>query len=173
MDNITLLIVLIFVGLSIIPFVAILRAKGKKTKQLLTILRSAASSSDSNLTHYEVEGNTAVALDNKKGYFFFLNLRENNSKVDVTDLLEFQKCNCVKEYHNNADQNIHLIALEFVPLYASRAIKRLVFFDSSVNYQPSGELHFAEKWSRILQGLIDGAEPIETKLDHKVVELID
>jgi hypothetical protein len=173
MDNTTLLITLICVGVCAIPFIAVLQARKKRRTQLFGALKQSADDNDSQLTHYELEGNLAVAIDSKKGFFYFLNLKGEKSEVDVTDLLEYKACQVVKEFYDDSDKTLKRVLLQFEPLSGSKKEKTLVCYDREVNFQASGELQFIEKWSGILQELIKGSETIDSKLDHKVVELID
>lgn len=173
MDNTTLVISLICMLICALPFFFVIRARSKRRKELVAELQKAAEKKDSSLTHVEIQGDLAVALDAKNGHFYFINPESGKSKVAAIDLLEYKSCQVIKKYETERERHLLSVLLQFTPLGSSGKTRNLTFYDVDVNFQPTGEVHFAEKWSGILNDIMNGMESVVGRLDANIVELVD
>ena len=169
MDKTTLVISIISMMICAVPFLFVVKARNRRKKELLNELKYAAEKHDSDITHYEIHGDIALAMDSKKGYFHFLNPESGKSKVTTLDLIDFTQCAVEKEFDDARSSRLKRVAIRFTGTASGKKDRSLVFYDIETNYQPSGEIQLAEKWAGILNEVMSGSLHIASKLDQKVV----
>lgn len=148
----SILIGIAFMLICISPFVVIYMNTKKNSKQTLQMLTNYANENNSKITLKEFCGDFAIGLDEPLNKLFFVkkNIVDNHSVC--IDLNSIEACvpHMARKSARNASSAITSVDLEFIPQGKNQKETDLHLYDDRVNIQLTGEVQFAEKWSKTI-----------------------
>lgn len=149
----TIIVVLIF---AIIIILVKLTRKGKTNKQLNN-LHKFAELNNSKISEYEMFEDRIFGVDKENNKLFFIRNDEERFLEKAIFLKDFDKCKIVKHHatvKNNGQSYDILDSLDIVfqPKDKVKAVDKINIYDSNFdNLTLSGEVQFAEKWSKKIE----------------------
>ncbi len=151
MDLATAIVGLIFILITIVPFVIIYYVRVKKEKKLLHALKKGAHQHNCNISQYEFCGDYIMGIDESRNFVFFHKQKKEGALSQFVDLSEIKSCQEVKKIRNikKVTGNLSIIEkleLSFTPKNKSMDETRFELYDEETNMQLRGELQFIDKW---------------------------
>lgn len=136
----------------IVPFVIIHYKKEKKRNNMLHTLKETAQQHQGNISQHEFCGDFGFGIDEVRSFVFFLKQKQAEVISQFIDLREIQSCRIEKktrDTHQSSSLNSILkLDLCFLPANHGKTETRFELYDEAINRQLSGELQFADKWSK-------------------------
>lgn len=161
MDWGTALIGLIVILITLLPFVVMYYNRVKMVNKMLHALNENARHHNCKINQHELCGDFILGIDeNSKFVFFFKQKKEEDISLFV-DLTKIQSCMVgTKTKHLKNDSGSHSkveqVELSFVPTQNGKEATKFELYDVEKNYQLSGELQIADKWSKLINVHIKG-----------------
>lgn len=159
MDWGTAIFGLISVLLIIVPIVMLNYKRGKKEKEMLSILKRNAHQQLCNISKHEFCGDFVIGLDEKRKFVFFVKEGQDDELDQWIELSEIISCKVSKETRVDIDTSSGLgltkqINLVFKPKDKGRSEIMLELYRMKNNSQLTGELQLAENWSKLINTLL-------------------
>lgn len=150
----------ISIMLCVLPFVIMNRKKKKKEKRIFRFLSEIAVQKNCQIDQYEVFGQLAIGIDEKRKFAFFYKQTKNGAEEHSVDLGDVQRCKVIKTTRTvrNKEANHYIIdrlELSFVPSARNEPEIKWEFFNSDISIRVSGELQLIEKWSLLINGHLE------------------
>ncbi|MFN4121797.1 MAG: hypothetical protein ACK4GL_00685 [Flavobacteriales bacterium] len=154
--NLTIILTgLLVLSFLLLPFFLTHFSRIKKESQLITELQQYASQHQSSITEYETGSDFAMGLDEQKNQLFFVKHNKAGNDQQHIDINQYRRCKVNKQSRplggkSNNGMVTELLHLDF---YADNAKnKSLRLYDEKINLHLSGELQFAERWAKKING---------------------
>jgi hypothetical protein len=143
----------LFLLICIVPFVRMNYKRVNKEKKMLRILNENAQQQSCEISQHEFCGDFVLGFDKIKNFVFFLKVIKQESSYQYVDLSKVQTCQAVKSTRtvlNNSESVIltERVELCFSPSEMNRSEIKFELFNDDINKQQSGEIQFADKWTR-------------------------
>lgn len=148
----SILIGIAFILICMAPFVIININTKKHAKQTLQLLSSYALENNSKVTLKEFCGDFAIGLDDTQNKLFFVKENVVDKQSICVDLNTIEACvsNTVKRSAKDATSAITAVGLGFIPRSKNQKETILPLYNERINIQLTGEVQFAEKWSKTI-----------------------
>lgn len=145
---------LIILGICFLPFaIGYYNSKSKEQKMLNT-LKETAFQQGCKIHSHEFCGDFVIGMDDAKNYVFFHKSNQVGPILRWINLRDYSTCDISKQSSNQQIDGKMISLIEQVDLRFTQKNKQdlLIFelFNFNVNSRLSGELQFAEKWSKII-----------------------
>lgn len=155
MDLGSTIIGVVSIVLFMLPFVLLNRGRKKREKVLLQSLNKIASQHKCKIKKHEIFNNFIIGFDDSQNILFYYNRLDHNDGIKVIDLKEIESCKVVitnRTYNNRqgSQRIVDKLELCFYPYVQVEQNIHLVFFNSDLNMQLSGELQSIENWSKYI-----------------------
>lgn len=155
MDWGTALVGVISILICIVPFVGMYYKRVKNKNKMLQSLKVLEDKTDCKISHHEFCGDFVLGIDETRNYVFFFKQKKEEAISKFVDLSEVQACQVVKNKRNIEKVSFtERVELNFIPTNKSKKEVRFELFDEAINMQLSGELQFADNWSKKINGLL-------------------
>jgi|SRR5690606_3456478 len=153
MDLGTAIVGLILIFICVIPFVIMYNNRVKKENKILQLLHEFAQQHNCKISQHEFCGDFVLGIDNSSNFVFFCKQKKEEVIFQFVPLSEVHICQVVKKTRNiKSDMEtpsiIDKVELSFIPINKSKEKSRFELYDEETNLQLSGELQFADKWSK-------------------------
>lgn len=153
----------IIIILCIFPFILLSRNRRKKKKKYLMALSEMASEKGGKIDHYEIVGNLSIGIDKTNKFLYFRNSIEDPATHKIIDLNTIQRSRVINKSRimRNEDGRqkiIDRLQLGFIPLSKNQPEIKLEFYNSDISIRLYGELESIEKWSELVNDLVDYKE---------------
>ncbi len=147
------IIALILLAIFIVPIALLHLRRTNKEKKKLQSLREIAAQHNCSISKYEFCGDFVLGMDDKRNFVFFFKKKKEETTSKYINLAEVKTCQLVRKIRNvkiNKDNEVVIerIELSFISSNKNNSETSFELFDETVNIQLSGELQFAEKWSK-------------------------
>lgn len=159
MDLSTTIIGLVIVLMCAVPFVVMYFNNKKKQHQMLQNLHTLATHNKCSVTFYEFCGDLVLGIDDSKKHVFFHKQSKDFSSTSFVDLSQTKECQIFKKHHSdglkssaNPIQSVFLIFKRNNDVQHESSFE---LFNRQLDLQLSGELQFAEKWSKRINNLLN------------------
>lgn len=155
MNSGTTIVGLIMVLICIIPFVIMSYNKKSKQRKMLKSLNDIAKQQQCSINQHEFCGDYIIGIDEKRNFVFFFKQKNETSVSQYIDLSEIQSCQAVMKSRNLKynTENVSIIehvALSFSPTNKKKASESFELYVEEINMQLTGELHFVDKWTALI-----------------------
>lgn len=149
----------ILITISILPFYLMHRHKAGKRKKVLASLKNLAETKNCSLADFEYCGDIMIGIDVSNTRVFFIRKTKSGMQEFIIDLTQMKTCkvnNTSRSVGSDASsvRVIEMLELSFIPKNKMEQPVDLPFFIAEENGQLSGELHAVEKWAARISGLI-------------------
>lgn len=161
MDFKTIIIWVIILGVTIVPFILIAVRKNLKEKKILMELKNFAEQNNSELSVHEQKENILIGLDKSSKKLFFIKRNKENGPEKAIDLSEFKSCkviNTTRTVGEGATRQSVIDKIDIVLYYCdkNKSFEQLEFYNNKYDRLVlSGEVQLAEKWSEIINSAIN------------------
>lgn len=127
--------------------------KLKRQNKMLQSLNQLAKENNCKINTYEFCSDFVLGIDESKNFVLFYKLKNEESTSLFVDLAEIQTCQVVKKTRNVKNDIgslgfIERVELSFTVKDKNKGETRFELYDEETNMQLSGELLFAEKWTK-------------------------
>jgi len=149
----TAIIGLIIIFICAIPFVIMYYNRVKTENKMLQSLDEIAHQHNCKISQHEFCGDYVMGLDLHRNFVFFFKQKKEEAISQCVDLSEVQTFKVLKKTTNvnNGNGNlsfIERIELCFIPKSKNKEEIKFELYDEEINMQLSGELLFADKWTK-------------------------
>jgi hypothetical protein len=152
MELSTLMVVVVFMAICVLPFVIAYFKGKKKDAQMVKTLNDFAHEHQCNINEFELCGDFALGVDTQRSFLFFIKNKKMETISQFVDLTRMRSCEPIKqrrdvEMDHETMSIVERVELAFSPNGNSSVIS-LDLFDERVNDRLTGELQFVETWSK-------------------------
>lgn len=145
----TALVGVISILICIVPFAMMHYKRVKNKNKMLQSLNVLEDKTGCKINHHEFCGDYVLGIDETRNYVFFFKQKKEEAISMFVDLSEVQACQVVKNKRTIEKNSFtERVELNFIPANKSKKEVRFELFDEAVNMQLSGELQFADMWSK-------------------------
>ena len=153
MDLGTIIIGVIIIAICTLPFVYMHYNRVKKENKTLQTLKELAKQHNCEISQHEFCGDFVLGIDKIRNFVFFLKQKDDGAMAQFVDLAEVQMCQTLKKIRTiQAEYEtvtvIERIELSFFPNQKNQSETKLELYDDHITIRQSGELQFADQWSK-------------------------
>lgn len=150
----------ILILLFILPIIIVSRNAKSSVKKSSKLLNDLAANNNSSISQFEILNNKIIGIDNQNLKLFFIKKTTDGFQEKVINLVEIKKCQVlsINKKINNKEGGYKItekIELSFI--YADIKKQKQIFDFYNVeydNFMINGEFNFAEKWEKIINGIL-------------------
>ncbi len=166
MDFGTIITGVIIIAICILPFILFGSGSRKRKKQLTQMLQSLAQKRQGHIAQHDFWANSAIALDDKAHYLYFIRKAGNEEIVEEVDLSGYQKCRAINlsrtvDKKNGNYKVIEKLQLQLSPSDKTHAEKVLEFYDFETDLQINWDAQLLEKWAKLINDKIGAYRPVK------------
>lgn len=158
MDTGTIITSVLFLAVSIMPFVLVRRSVKRKEKRLQTLLKNLAEEQQCQITLYDIGNDFAIGLDEKTNMLFVYSKNKDTEQKTHVDLQKIRECkllNTKRAISNTADHEMIIEKLELI-LTGDNANQTVIEFYNADHFrQLSDELQLIEKWNKLMNNRLN------------------
>lgn len=157
MDIELIIIGAILIAICVSPFAYGIYAAKKKNRNMVRILQEIAGKNGHRITRYDHTFRVAIGMDDLAGRIYFYKSEGSYGLQEYVDLDTIESCRVLKEFSGNngsTQGNIQKLLLNLNLQTSSPKTKSFIFYDTDKDWQLSGEVALADKWSSIINNKI-------------------
>lgn len=143
----------LILALCFMPFWVMHMKNKKREGDMLNYLKELSNQHSGNIHSYEFCGDFAIGVDLNNRKLYFIKQLQNELLKQTVSMADVQTCRYLKHTRSvdgeSGKMNVtEAIELQFLPKGNSAQEQKFRLYSEDVNNQLSGELQFAEKWSK-------------------------
>ncbi len=147
-----------------IPFIIDMRNRKREKRFLFQSMQYAAQQHNAKLSEHEFCGDFVLGVDENINFVFFSKLKNEELISQYIDLSEVTACTVVKRTRTSKINRERVYTTERIDFCFSRTGKlkgdiNFELYDEALNVNLSGELQFAEEWSKKLNDRLKRNRP--------------
>ncbi len=160
MNTGTIIIGIVIIALCVLPFVWMTWARINREKKLFAELAQFAAGYQGAITQQEFGRGFVMGVDeNALAVYFLKKHKDGPADLKYINIREMQACKVINTSRNvkHADgifNTTEKLELGFTPLDKNQPMITLEFYNEADKMQLAGELQMAEKWARIINGMM-------------------
>lgn len=142
----------------IAPFILINMKNQNREKKFVKALFDVAQKNNSEISEYQILNNIGIAIDTNLKKLFCIRIKENKREVIEINLSEIQSCNLInttRTVNDRGSKHKEIDKIEFIFKNHQKSDSDKIIEIYNADYDSfyvTGELQFAEKWIKIIQG---------------------
>lgn len=156
MDTGSILVGIIMICVSLLPFILISKSRKKNRKQFIDILKSNEICNDIKISASDQTVQFMIGVDNVKHHLFFIRKDKVSNDLTFKNINEIKRCELRKTLTSNqtdsTENRITRVTLQLFDTVNEQ--KELLFYDYNNGHNLNGELQIAQKWEEIINQLI-------------------
>lgn len=143
----------LILALCFLPFWLMQMKNKKREGFMLNSLKELSNQYSGSIHSYEFCGDFAIGVDLNNRKLYFIKQLQNELVKQMVSFADVQTCKNLKHtrsvVNDTGKHNVtEAVELQFIPKNKSVAEQKLRLYSEDVNTQLSGEVQFAEKWSK-------------------------
>ncbi|MFY8188583.1 MAG: hypothetical protein ACOVLC_11565 [Flavobacterium sp.] len=159
MDSSITVIGLIIVLICAVPFVVMYFNNRKKENEMMQSLHAMASNNKSKITAHEFCGDFVLGIDETKKFVYFHKQNKDFSNSSFVNLSQTKECHITKKQDEDVSKSsiyaMQSVSLSFRKVNDVHHETHFELFNRQLNHQLSGELQFADQWSKRINNLLN------------------
>lgn len=149
MDTGIIIVGIILIALSILPFVLAQRNRRKRERKLFQSLSNIATKQNCEITQYECSDDYIIGIDETSNFLFFFKQIKDTKVSQFLNLSEIQHCKTINISRTNGSiKKIDKLELSLLSSSNSKANIILELYNSEERMQLGDDLQLVERWEK-------------------------